>query len=456
MSDGFEWNKNLGCVTDHTQKRLRRTSLHPLPSYLRKVKLTPNRRTMARWSACAVVGVSVLLGCATTSLQTPSQRRPYDREASAIHPEITLHRRLDAQALDVYLSVAREELLYSRMDATSPFVSQLQVTVADTTWHLLDTAWADSPRLLQHAWTLEDAGDLQRVDVQLVDVLRNASWSTRRMLGSPEAWGASDFLMWSAHADWPLSGQQAVVHDTLTIHIPAKRPAGMPASMNWRLSHLPSPTQLPPPPFSSARMRWDTLKPTLLGTLQADSLLVLDVLDGTTLVELEDAGLALRIHGRPPSFPNLMEPSELIAPLRYIASRSEFQKLTQAPHPKQAIDAFWLACASSTENARSLLQTYYGRVEEANASFSGLVEGWRSDRGMVHIVFGVPQRIRRDAWNEYWIYGEEGTANALTFHFRKRRTRLDGNAFELQRSIQFRSVWDRGVSNWRNGRVRGD
>ena len=63
---------------------------------------------------------------------------------------------------------------------------------------------------------------------------------------------------------------------------------------------------------------------------------------------------------------------------------------------------------------------------------------------MVHIVFGVPQRIRRDTWNEYWIYGEEGTANALTFHFRKRRTLLDDNAYELQRSIQFRSVWDRG------------
>ena len=203
-------------------------------------------------------------------------------------------------------------------------------------------------------------------------------------------------------------------------------------------------------------MRWDTLSPIPLGAMQADSLIVLGVPDGTTLLELDNTALALRIHGRPPAFPNVMEPQELMAPLRYIASRSEFQKLNQAQHPKQALDAFWLACTPSTENARSLLNTYYGRVEEANASFSGLVEGWRSDRGMVHIVFGVPQRIRRDTWNEYWIYGEEGTANALTFHFRKRRTLLDDNAYELQRSIQFRSVWDRGVSNWRNGRVRGD
>lgn len=395
-------------------------------------------------------------GCASTSLQTPSQRRPYDREASTLHPEITLHRDLESNALDLYLCVPREELLYSRIDASSPFVANLQVSLADTTWHLLDTAWSDAPRLLTHRWTLEDASNWTRVEVNLVDVLRNASWSTRRFLGPADAWGPADVLIWSTLDNWALSGEQATVGDTLTFHLPAFASAGEAAPLTWRLSNAPEPTPLPPPPFSSTRLRWDTLTAQNLGTMQADSLIVLAVPDGTTLIELEGSAVALRIHGRQPTFPNLVEPEELIAPLRYIASRAEFQKLTQAQHPKQALDAFWLACTSSTEGARSLLQTYYARVEEANASFSGLTEGWKSDRGMVHIVFGVPQRIRRDVWNEYWIYGEEGTANALTFHFRKRRTPLDDNAFELQRSIQFRSVWDRGVSNWRNGRVRGD
>lgn len=419
--------------------------------YLRRVKRTSTPHVYG-----LVLGVTMLLGCATTSLQTPSQRRPYDREASTLHPEITLHRKLDRGEVDVYLNIPREELLYSRLDATAPFVAQLQVSVADTTWHLLDTAWADGPRLLHQRWTLEEAWGLQRLDLQVVDVLRNASWSTRRMLGPPDAWGPSDVLIWSALTDWALAGQEATLGDTLTFHLPPTPPVEASLPLTWRLSNAPAPSQLPPPPFSSTRLRWDTLSPIPLGAMQADSLIVLGVPDGTTLLELDNTALALRIHGRPPAFPNVMEPQELMAPLRYIASRSEFQKLNQAQHPKQALDAFWLACTPSTENARSLLNTYYGRVEEANASFSGLVEGWRSDRGMVHIVFGVPQRIRRDTWNEYWIYGEEGTANALTFHFRKRRTLLDDNAYELQRSIQFRSVWDRGVSNWRNGRVRGD
>ncbi|MGB1100133.1 MAG: hypothetical protein ACPGYS_04420, partial [Flavobacteriales bacterium] len=70
-----------------------------------------------------VLGVTMLLGCATASLQTPSQRRPYDREASTLHPEITLHRKLDKGEVDVYLNIPREELLYSRLDATAPFVA---------------------------------------------------------------------------------------------------------------------------------------------------------------------------------------------------------------------------------------------------------------------------------------------------------------------------------------------
>ena len=91
--------------------------------------------------------------------------------------------------------------------------------------------------------------------------------------------------------------------------------------LTWRLSNAPAPSQLPPPPFSSTRLRWDTLSPTPLGAMQADSLIVLGVPDGTTLLELENSALALRIHGRPPAFPNVMEPMELMAPLRYIASR---------------------------------------------------------------------------------------------------------------------------------------
>ena len=411
-----------------------------------------NRFTFAAGATVAVA----LFGCSISSLQTPSQRRPYDRESSTLHPEITLHRRADASELDVYLRVPREELLYSRLDASSPFVAQLQVELGDTSWYVLDTAWADAPRELTKVWTLSASPLPLWEEITVVDVLRNASWSTKRNIAPAERWGSNDVLVWSTKEAWPLSGEHAQIGDTLMLRLPPQLALASPDPVVWDMSNAAAPTNLPPPPYSSARSRWDTLRPQPLGALQADSLIVLIVPEGTTLLQLRGTNLALRFHGRSSRFPELVEAGDLIAPLRYIASRSEFSRLQGAVHPKKALDDFWLACAPSSEAARGLLNTYYGRVEEANAAFSGLVEGWRTDRGMIHIVFGVPQRVRRDMWNEYWIYGEEGTANALTFHFRRRSNLLDDNFFELQRSIQFRSVWDRGISNWRNGRVRGD
>lgn len=403
-----------------------------------------------------LAGVALWTGCTVSALQTPSQRRPYDRESSSLHPEITLHRRLESSELDVYLRVPREELLYSRLDAKSPFVAQLRVELRDTTWHVLDTAWDDSPRYLTQKWTLRTDPLPRQEEITVVDVLRNASWSTRRTLAPLDRWGSEDVLVWSFAENWPLAGEQAQTGDTLLLNLPPLVSQSNAQPAVWDMSNAIPPTNLPPPPYSSARLRWDTLRPLPMGSLEADSLIVLLVPEGTTLLQLSGTPLALRFHGRSANFPELVEAEELIAPLRYIASRSEFQRLQNAEHPKLALDQFWLACGTSAEAAKGLLNTYYSRVEEANVAFSGLVEGWRTDRGMIHVVFGVPQRIRRDSWNEYWIYGEEGTANALTFHFRRRSNALDDNLFELQRSIQFRSVWDRGISNWRNGRVRGD
>ncbi|MGB0149911.1 MAG: hypothetical protein ACPF87_03370, partial [Flavobacteriales bacterium] len=68
-----------------------------------------------------LVGALLLLaGCAMSGMTVPSQRRPYDREASTLHPNFTFHRRADLGQLDVYLSLPRKELLYSRAEASAP------------------------------------------------------------------------------------------------------------------------------------------------------------------------------------------------------------------------------------------------------------------------------------------------------------------------------------------------
>ena len=161
-------------------------------------------------------------------MQSPSQRRPYDRESSALHPEIALHRQLATTSMEVYFSIDRSELLYSRLAAESPFVAQVQVQVGDTTWFLLDTAWNDTPSFLRAQWTATPRELPTWVDIQVTDVLRNTAWQERRLVGSTEALGANDILAWSQSEAWPLAGSHASVGDTLLLHLPQALPPECP------------------------------------------------------------------------------------------------------------------------------------------------------------------------------------------------------------------------------------
>ena len=137
-------------------------------------------------------------------------------------------------------------------------------------------------------------------------------------------------------------------------------------------------------------------------------------------------------------------------------TKNEYSKLMNAEHPKKALDEFWLKCGGSYSKSRRLIEIYYDRVEEANTFFSGLQEGWRTDRGMIHIVMGVPDKVRRNRFSEVWTYGEEDTPSFIAFIFEKREHVLDDNHFILIRGVSYKNNWDRVVTSWRNGRVQGD
>ena len=42
-----------------------------------------------------------------------------------------------------------------------------------------------------------------------------------------------------------------------------------------------------------------------------------------------------------------------------------------------------------------LMDEYYRRVSYANENFDGWKEGWETDRGMIYILFGPPDRVER-------------------------------------------------------------
>lgn len=153
------------------------------------------------------------------------------------------------------------------------------------------------------------------------------------------------------------------------------------------------------------------------------------------------------------SYPWVDEGTDMLKPLRYITSLQEFDRLAKAGDIRKAVERFWMDAAGDRERAREAIRIYYSRVENANRHFSALVEGWRTDRGLVHIIFGTPTTIYKSETNETWIYGEENNLMSLTFTFVKRKSAFSDNDLVLERDPMLKGAWYRNVESWRSGRV---
>jgi len=152
-------------------------------------------------------------------------------------------------------------------------------------------------------------------------------------------------------------------------------------------------------------------------------------------------------------YPTLCQAGQLVPPLRYITSNEEYDRLNTAKDTKQAIDEFWLNLASSPDRAKSLIRIFYNRVQDANKFFTSYVEGWKTDRGMIYVIYGPPMTVYRTSTSETWTYGEDRNFMSLSFTFQKTDNPFSNNDFALYRSPMFRNMWYNTVDMWRQGRI---
>lgn len=153
------------------------------------------------------------------------------------------------------------------------------------------------------------------------------------------------------------------------------------------------------------------------------------------------------------NFPVIRTANGMIEPLKFICTKLEYENLQNAQNQKLALDEFWLQRSGTKDRAREIIKLYYNRVQEANTLFSSYIEGWKTDRGMVSLIFGIPKTIRKDSSQEVWIYGEESNIMSLQFVFSKVSNPFTNEDFKLLRSPNYKTNWYRAVDAWRSGRV---
>lgn len=159
------------------------------------------------------------------------------------------------------------------------------------------------------------------------------------------------------------------------------------------------------------------------------------------------------------NFPTLQTPKELAEPLVYLMRQSEHSRLMEKETPeemKEAIDRFWLSNIGGMRDARDVINQFYDRVETANKHFTNFKEGWKTDRGMMYILFGPPWYIERGPNQIVWSYTHNRSDPTYNFVFQRTRAQSEFYPFEhylLNRRGDYHNLEYRQRQIWLTGSI---
>lgn len=149
-------------------------------------------------------------------------------------------------------------------------------------------------------------------------------------------------------------------------------------------------------------------------------------------------------------YPRLGKLESLAGPLIYVCTAQETERIRAAKGDKRAFDRVILSITGDTERAKTFMRSYFRRVELANQYFTSYKEGWKTDRGMIYIIFGLPEEVNKTADREVWTYRNSNFK--AVFSFAKSGTIFDPDNFVLIRDKKYRDTWFFAVDLWRNAR----
>ncbi|MBN1950033.1 MAG: GWxTD domain-containing protein [Bacteroidales bacterium] len=410
-----------------------------------------------------LLGMMILAAC--SSLYTTSGSRwnlgeIYNPASSQLHPSYRVYHHMDDRSI-LLVKLFPSELLFNQANESGVFMSKVSVQLqayeirennpilVDSITYTYDIRQENVGRrfLTQIPFKAETgkryqlrvvARDLIRKDfnLQFVDVDKTSPYSPQNfnLVNEQRIPYFNNVLL--PNAVYKIEHRNPV-HDTLYIH--------------YYSSQLPIPSPVyPSVSDESFYQKADSVyalpySPNLLLSFAYEG--IYHFRFDTTLSE----GLTVVNFGA--NFPKIKSPEELIEPLAYIATTVDYEQLLKEENKKLANDRFWLKLAETTGRARELIRVYYNRVYFANYYFSTSVPGWKTDRGMVYVIYGPPRNMEKTPTTESWIYNIGGASGSITFNFRNNPTAFNPENYQLIRSESQNWRWKEAVESWRSGKI---
>lgn len=147
-----------------------------------------------------------------------------------------------------------------------------------------------------------------------------------------------------------------------------------------------------------------------------------------------------------PYYPEFKLLGELVASMHYILNEPERRGIRNSKNLKASFDSFWVNTYTTKFRARNAIRNYYNWIEQTNKRFTDFKQGWKTDRGIIYIVYGVPDEVYRSNNQEEWFY-DEGPA----FEYTVISTFFSPRTYALRRKLDHEESWFEFVSALRRG-----
>ncbi len=206
----------------------------------------------------------------------------------------------------------------------------------------------------------------------------------------------------------------------------------------------------PSPPFADKELKMDRfLFPDSTFTVMPGKEIGPFTRDGLYLAQedtLSPEGFSFLIKREP--YPKYNKLRDLKGPLLFVTTREENDLIGAAGEDKAKFDKVILDITNDKERAKTFMRNYFKRVEYANLLFTSFKEGWKTDRGMIFIIFGAPDEVLVTGQQEIWGYKNP----RQQFFFTKAGSVYHPDHYVLVRDKQYTEDWYVTIDLWRKSR----
>ncbi len=415
------------------------------------------------WFWCLIVSTLYLSNCSAPGSTNTNYAHMYKGNTSIMHPNFIVYHDQESTS-KVFFKINSEELLYTRKDKAEPYRAELilqyrlysdinsKLILDSSMKRVEDITKVKEPKELMGELEIKmQMGNKYLLKIIATDINRSTIHETHIRIDKTQPASSQFFIVKDAETDQPIFSNY--INRSSGLRIVSDLNKGK--TMFGRYYHRDFPISAPP--FSTVYSKSFLYKPDSTFTINLNQ-------EGLVNYQIQDSGFVhfqtdttskkgFTLYRYHKNFPDIKTADGMVKPLRYISTRSEFFELTSHESSKKAMDKFWLSKTGSKERGREVIKKYYNRVQNANQYFTSYIEGWKTDRGMISIIYGAPNVVTKNGHGEVWIYGEETNMMSLRFAFVKVENPFTDNDYKLERGQAYRSSWYRAVDAWRSGRV---